>query len=815
MSRIAQFRFQGWFLSIFTPACRRGVTSLCLLLATPWVQADVPENDSYRLPLALGDQAVSITGTNAKATNGLYEDGFHGVWYQWSPGETGAFEVTTEGSSFDTRLVLYVMTTGSFGGLSWWDDNDDQGDLTSSRLIRIFFEGVDYRILVSSKFEDQKGPFNLNILELPTPENDTAEGAIILTGSIAQVSGENPAASGGPQENGELGMWYRWTAPTSGSYRISTEGSDYSTRLTLLTGSGPGNLNEIAYNDDDPNGSFGASRIDLEASEGTSYWIVVSTYHTTETGSHQLTISPPAPNDDPATAIEVFGNSFSESGNNVGAAGGDNESSGSQGIWYRWTPAQDGAFTVTTAGSDFDTYMNLYVGPDSNNIESLAYGRRDQVGERISSRIDFIAIGGSTYWFLVGSDEKGKTGNVQISLEGLPIADNDTAATAAGLQGESVSERGSVTSGTTNSGERGFYGVWYKWTATQSGLYSFTTANSSFDTFLTLYTGSGPGSLSEVAFNDESPENPGGNFRGISSFAYTVTSGTQYWVLVSAASETEFGVFRLRILPVPPNDKVADAILLTGDDPVLESDNIGALGEEGERGVHSVWYRWIAPDSRDYAFTTEGSDFDTVMTIFSGPNASNLEEVGWNDNGSLVPSLFLTTSYLMLPVTEGTVYWIQISARFEGQTGFIRMSLIPGSIPQTLAEWLQSELLDFGISTLNGAFDDYDKDGFVHLVEFAFGMNPRVKDRTVPIVPIQSGFSGDMLFKFPRRKASTDPSLTYEPEFFSFGSGWTTEVDRTTVDSIDSVWEEVLVRQPASISGIFRGGRVKVTYSAQ
>ena len=68
--------------------------------------------------------------------------------------------------------------------------------------------------------------------------------------------------------------------------------------------------------------------------------------------------------------------------------------------------------------------------------------------------------------------------------------------------------------------------------------------------------------------------------------------------------------------------------------------------------------------------------------------------------------------------------------------------------------------------------------------------------------------------QYLRRKASTNPGLTYTPQFCSSltdsgPAGWTTATGMETVQSIDSEWERVTVEENAS-GNPKRFGRVKV-----
>jgi subtilisin family serine protease len=87
---------------------------------------------------------------------------------------------------------------------------------------------------------------------------------------------------------------------------------------------------------------------------------------------------------------------------------------------------------------------------------------------------------------------------------------------------------GTTVNATAESGEQGHYNsrayssIWYRWTAPANGNLVITTAGSSFDTTLAIYTGSSLGSLTQLAENDDAEGSR------TSRIAVPVTSGTSY-----------------------------------------------------------------------------------------------------------------------------------------------------------------------------------------------------------------------------------------------------------------------------------------------
>jgi subtilisin family serine protease len=118
----------------------------------------------------------------------------------------------------------------------------------------------------------------------PAPANDAFSAAATISvaanGSTTGSTSNATKESGEPSHAGNAGgasVWYRFTAPTTGSYTVSTEGSGFDTLLGVYTGSPVGALTQVAANDD--NGAGGLwSRATFSAMAGTTYSVAIDGY---------------------------------------------------------------------------------------------------------------------------------------------------------------------------------------------------------------------------------------------------------------------------------------------------------------------------------------------------------------------------------------------------------------------------------------------------------------------------------------------------------------------------------------------------------
>lgn len=119
----------------------------------------------------------------------------------------------------------------------------------------------------------------------------------------------------------------------------------------------------------------------------------------------------------------------------------------------------------------------------------------------------------------------------------------------------------------------------------------------------------------------------------------------------------------------PANDDFANAYLLQGNFGTTSGDNIDATYETdeplhaGNAGGASVWYYWNVPRQGLYRFDTLGSNFDTLLGIYSGSSVSNLSLVSENDQASS-----FSTSSTVFMAYEGEELEIAVDGYNDGTT---------------------------------------------------------------------------------------------------------------------------------------------------
>jgi uncharacterized repeat protein (TIGR01451 family) len=231
----------------------------------------------------------------------------------------------------------------------------------------------------------------------------------------------------------------------------------------------------------------------------------------------------------------------------------------------------------------------------------------------------------------------------------------------------------------TNWGQ-GWHSVWYVYTATVDGALHVDTLGSDYDTVLGIWTGSW-GALANVGCDDDVswPSIPQ------SSLDISVVSGTTYYVEAVGYRSTELGnlVLSASVLVPPPNDDFANAFVID-DNPYSYTQTTAlattqpndprfpCIANSGTtnwgQGWHSVWYAYSATDDGSLHVDTNGSDYDTVLGVWTGSWGS-LTNVGCDDDSGAG-----TQSSLDVAISAGTTYYVEIAGYYDSSYGSLALN---------------------------------------------------------------------------------------------------------------------------------------------
>jgi hypothetical protein len=204
------------------------------------------------------------------------------------------------------------------------------------------------------------------------------------------------------------------------------------------------------------------------------------------------------------------------------------------------------------------------------------------------------------------------------------------------------------------------------------------TIGSTFDTVLSVYSGSSLGSLTRVASGDDGADGP---FDVRSRVSFVAEGATTYHIAVDGHDAGDVGSVTLNCArEPPPNDDFIDAVWRDSSRGTFFGNNLLATRQVGEplanggRGA-TVWYVWQAPASGPVRFDTAGSDLDTVIAVYTGGAVDSLSLVASDDD-----SAGGGASRLSFDATEGEIYRVAVDSK-EGTAGPFALNFVQQLTP--------------------------------------------------------------------------------------------------------------------------------------
>ncbi len=207
--------------------------------------------------------------------------------------------------------------------------------------------------------------------------------------------------------------------------------------------------------------------------------------------------------------------------------------------------------------------------------------------------------------------------------------------------------------------------VWYSYTPSTDLRIEANTFGSSYDTVLSVYTGS-RGALSMLygACNDD--------YEGLQSYLhFDAVGGTTYYFLIATCcgsgnhggGNLHFVVQELEVPPPPENDNFADAMTITQLPFSDTFDNSGAGLEASEPIPNCVsrpdltsttWYAYTSVDDRTVT-ALFGAQFQVALAVYTGSSLSNLSEL----------DCYRWGGPLSIQTVPGTTYYFQVSSLYR------------------------------------------------------------------------------------------------------------------------------------------------------
>ena len=234
-------------------------------------------------------------------------------------------------------------------------------------------------------------------------------------------------------------------------------------------------------------------------------------------------------------------------------------------------------------------------------------------------------------------------------------------------------------------------------------------------------------------------------------------------------------------------------------------------------GTQLLWERsGSAPEVSQVTFE-QSTDGGTVWTALG-----NGTRVGTTPNWQL--------SGLSLPATGKLRARGRTHGGYFNNTSWLVESALTLTAPSSIATW---RMTYFGAATADiGNLEDFDHDGVVNLLEFAFGTNPASTATGLAPLRYTGTFAGsgvltgtgqpvtiiqgsDIRAVFVRRKDYLAAGLTYTPQLSVTLATWENSAAAPTVLADDGTWQIVSVPYPALVGGrVPHYFRISVTIAA-
>jgi len=222
-----------------------------------------------------------------------------------------------------------------------------------------------------------------------------------------------------------------------------------------------------------------------------------------------------------------------------------------------------------------------------------------------------------------------------------------------------------------HAGNAGGKSIWVKLSNTTDNV-KIDSYGSNFDTLIAVYSGTTVSGLSLLTSNDDD-----GTAGGKSSINLTKSATTNYYIAVDGKNGASGYVALSEQILAPANDNFIAAQPLLGNSGSIVLNNTSnslATTEISEplHAAQSVWFIWFASVTAQTTIDTHGSNFDTLLGVYTGNTVTALTEIASNDDDGFPNG----TSSVIISAIAGQTYYIAVAkkAGFAGTGSNINLN---------------------------------------------------------------------------------------------------------------------------------------------
>jgi hypothetical protein len=337
------------------------------------------------------------------------------------------------------------------------------------------------------------------------------------------------------------------------------------------------------------------------------------------------------------------------------------EKKGTNSIWFRWIAPESGIVRFNVRGSGFDTLLAAYTGESVDKLEPVSKSAQDDDGGAYStSEINFNAVKGTDYAIAIDGYE-GAQGNTifhwdfEETFEMLPIIiDMPTNRT--------VTANDEVILSVDFEGQSGRWFHNGQPTENTSKTFRIDKADPSAVGRYSVVIGDGEGRFlrtvpADIQINiSDDPIDLG-------AFAH------DKFMASSDGNRIE--------QPKGRPDIAASSGPARGYTTTQVFSTVGATKDPGEPnhagviGGASEWYTYVAPENGTMQVNTDGSTYDTVLAVYTGPGFDFDTLVGVASNN--VPGA-AGGDHVLFEASAGTIYYIAVDG-VGGASGTVQLNI--------------------------------------------------------------------------------------------------------------------------------------------
>ncbi|MBI2925797.1 MAG: hypothetical protein HYY24_08855 [Verrucomicrobia bacterium] len=266
---------------------------------------------------------------------------------------------------------------------------------------------------------------------------------------------------------------------------------------------------------------------------------------------------------------------------------------GGASVWWSWTATTNGGMRLLLTPQLGKTLVAVYTGDRVDQLVEVSSGR-DQVL--------FYARAETTYSIALDT-APGDCGQWSMVTYPESAPSNDRFADRLPLVGARVSVSAVNEAGRSEPGEPPHAGfpanrsLWWSWTAPETGEHAVSLDGYAWPPRLAIYTGDRLDQLQLVAARAGAVNRP-------AQLTFRATAGRTYAIAADSVGEY-YTALKLALRAAAANDHFADAEELAGEQVSVSRTTFGATRQAGEQhhgggGGASVWFRWVAPETRGY-----------------------------------------------------------------------------------------------------------------------------------------------------------------------------------------------------------------------